>query len=127
MNKMIGRATTTLNLLPLRSVDLLLRICRSWASGRRSRPRYYTLGQRFLNAFFAFTARCVQTTTAIPQNERRQRVYHSKLSENGPGRGAAIMLPDRILGDADRSGLRGSTTVRRFSHHLLHRLGTGIL
>src|SRR5207245_10155037 len=77
--------------------------------------------------FLAFTVRAVQTTKEAPPHEQGEALYHPWLPKDGPRGRATVVLSDRFSRHADRSRLRGSTTLRRFSDNLLYRLGTGIV
>src|SRR5437879_4661610 len=76
---------------------------------------------RVFEGLFAFTARFAQTTKETARDEQRESIHDPHLPRFRSRRGAAVMLPNRISRRADRSGLRRSTIVRRFSHYLLHR------
>src|SRR4029077_12385001 len=54
-------------------------------------------------------------------------IHDPQLPRFRPRGSAGLMLPDRISRRTNRSRLRRSTIVRRFSHHLLHRSRTGII
>src|SRR3989442_3079452 len=111
----------------MRLSDLPPRTCRPWGKKRPSVRLDCMPGRGSSNAFFAFTARSVQTTKETPPDEPREATYDPQLSKNGPRRRAAVVLSDGGSRHADRSRLRRSTIVRRFSDDLLYRLGTGIV
>src|SRR6266404_1879129 len=116
----IGLVKIAPNLWPTRSSGSAREICENSALTRHSSPSGCTPGHRFLIGFFAFTARYVQSTTATDPNERGKVLHDPKLSAERSQCDPQALLRNRLSRNADRSGLRRSTTVRGFSDHLLH-------
>src|SRR2546423_6934456 len=124
---MIGRAKTIPMCLRPRLSGSAKRTCRPWVTKLRPKPRSAMPGQGYLRGFFAFTASSAQITKNSPPNEHREAIYDSQLSQERSRSRASPVLRHWLSRNTDRSGLRRSTIVRRFSHDLLHRLGTGII
>src|SRR5260370_2152120 len=127
MIRAIGRSKIRRRRLPKRSSAWARRIYRAWVKRLPSARLNCMPGRGFLNAFFAFTARSVQTTKETPPDEPGKAIYDPQLSKNGPRCRAAVMLSDGVFRNAHRSSLRRSTIFRRFSHDLLYRLGIVIV
>src|SRR5204862_343228 len=86
-----------------------------------------TAGRVFLRNCFAFIATFVQNTRVPDATRQPRAVPHPDLSPSRSRGDPQVVLRDGISGRADRSGLRRSTTVCRFSYYLLHRPRTGIV
>src|SRR5260370_2464898 len=89
-------------------------------------PEEIMHGRMCLSSFFVFTARSAPITKRTT-NWEREIMYNPKLSCLRSWGGKKIVLPNRIPRRTDRSRLRRSTIVRRFSYHLLYRPRAGIV
>src|SRR5438067_196639 len=127
MSRNPGRARTHPRRLPMRSKNGAPKNCLPLELRRRGWRTSAMRGPVFLRNCFAFIATFVQNTRVPDATRQPRAVPHPDLSPSRSRGDPQVVLRDGISGRADRSGLRRSTTVCRFSYYLLHRPRTGIV
>src|SRR4030095_7862348 len=117
MTRNPGRGQTVPRHWPTRLKERAQKSCRFWARVPRERRRICIAGRGCSKNCFAFIARLAQTTA----------VHYSQLPRIGSRSGQKVVLRYRVSRRPNRSGLRGSRIVRRFSDYLLHGSRTGVV